>query len=299
MDISIIIVNYNTRKVTVECLDSIFTQTKDVDFEVIVVDNASNDDSVAVLAEYPNIRLIKSKENLGFGKANNLGFTYTIGKYILLLNSDTILLNNAIKIFFDEFEKLDKNVACIGTRLLSIDGSYNHSFGVLPSIAVTIKSILNLYLRILGIRLKGFDERTFDGLEKFEVQYVIGADLCIRRDVIEKLGLFDPDFFMYYEESEMQFRYHRSGYDMMIVSGPNIVHLECVSTQVKGKKYTYKNRKMFFCSMFLYMKKRYSYSKYLLFRFIFLFYFPVFFASYYSGKEKLGMIKMLFTSIKK
>ena len=97
MNISIIIVNYNTREVTKQCLDSIFKWTKDVSFEVIVVDNNSHDGSKEMLASYPNIKYVQSGGNLGFGKANNLGYKFSSGRYILLLNSDTYLLNNAIK----------------------------------------------------------------------------------------------------------------------------------------------------------------------------------------------------------
>jgi GT2 family glycosyltransferase len=121
----------------------------------------------------------------------------------------------------------------------------------------------------------------------------MGADMFLRSEVVDKLGLFDPSFFMYYEESELQYRYSKMGYRSMIVSGPEIVHLECASSKVKGKKYTYKQRRIFFESLFLYMKKRYSKIGYYIFRLIFLFQAPIFFANYYSFKEKLMMLKFI------
>lgn len=294
-NVSVIIVNYNTRKITCDCLDSIFKHTVGIYFEVIVIDNNSvKDDSILVLSQYPNIKFIKSNENIGFGKANNLALKYAKGKYIFLLNSDTIFLNNAIKIFFDSMQKLPANISCIGTRLMAADFTQNHSFEEFPSILSTIRNSLDLYLEPLGIKFKKFNERLFDGLECFEVPYIIGADMFIRKSVIDQLGLFDPDFFMYYEESEMQFRYSKAGYKQMIISGPEIVHFECASTKVQGKKYSYEQRRMFFTSLFIYMRKRYSLFKYIVFRICLIPRFPIFFAKYYTGSESFKMLFLLF-----
>ena len=101
MDVSIIIVNYNTRQLTSNCIESIFKYTNGVSFEVILVDNASTDGSIDFFTNDERIIFISSKENLGFGRANNLGYKVAKGRYIFLLNSDTLLLNNAIKIFCD------------------------------------------------------------------------------------------------------------------------------------------------------------------------------------------------------
>ena len=297
MDISIIIVNYNTAQITKQCLDSIFRNTKNIDFEVIVIDNASTDDSHELLTNYPNIIYIESSKNLGFGKANNLGYQYSSGEFVLLLNSDTILKNNAIKIFYEEFKKQPDDTACIGSWLLSPDGTINNSFGKIPSLKEACISTVNLYTNILK-KGKG-DAKEYDHNKIIEVGYIIGADLCIRRQIIEKLGLFDPDFFMYYEESEMQYRYHKAGYKMKVIPGPQIIHLECASTKVKGKKYTYKNRIMFFTSYFLFMRKIYSYCKYLFFRILFLFNAPIFFRPYYSKKEILKLLIFICSPLKK
>lgn len=297
MNISIIIVNYNTREVTKQCLDSIFKWTKDVSFEVIVVDNNSHDGSKDMLASYPNIKYVQSGGNLGFGKANNLGYKFSSGRYILLLNSDTYLLNNAIKCFVDEFDKLPPTVGCIGGWLRSPDGDITNSYGQIPNIYSAINNSFGLYLRGLGI--KPTQKKEYDDTAKSKhVEYVMGADICIRREVVEKCGMFDPDFFMYYEESEMQYRYRQSGYTSMIVPTPLIVHLECVSSKVENKKYSYSNRQTFFNSYMLYMKKTCSPLVYLFFRIVFLFQFPIFLASYYTLKEKLAMLALMFKPAK-
>lgn len=293
MDISVIIVNYNTKDITKQCLDSIYKWTRDVRFEVIVVDNNSNDGSKEMLECYPNIKYIQSGANLGFGKANNLGYKHSSGKYVLLLNSDTYLLNNALKNFVSEFEHLPEKIGCIGAWLRSSDGSLNNSYSYIPNLKSSFFSILGIYLRLLGRKSK-IKKVQEDITNSKEVEYVIGADICIRRNVIEKCGLFDPDFFMYYEDTEMQLRYNKAGYKFMIVSSPLIVHLECMSSKDVNKKYTYKNRKMFFNSYILFMKKRCTWFEYILFRIVFIFQFPIFLAPYYSFKEKVKMISLLF-----
>lgn len=297
IDISVIIVNFNTCKVTLQCLDSIFKYTEGVNFEVIVVDNASTrDNSQTMLSRYPGIIYIQSDKNLGFGKANNLGYKTAKGRYILLLNSDTYFQNNALKIFVDTFDKLPQNVACIGAQLLSPEGFENNSFGELPSFKNAAIATFGIYLYLLGLRKKG-DSRQSDKSNPFDVEYVMGADLCLKRDVIEENGMFDPDFFMYYEESEMQYRYKKAGWKAMIIPGPKIVHLECISTKDKSKKiYSYANRRMFLQGQFLYFRKRYSYPVYLLFRIMFLLNFPLFLRSYYSFAERLKLVCCLFSS---
>lgn len=299
MDISVIIVNYNTCAITRDCLVSIFKYTRDVDFEVIVVDNDSQrDDSKSVLSIYPGIVYIQSEKNLGFGKANNLGYQHAKGRYVLLLNSDTYLQNNALKCFVEEFDKLSSDVACIGSQLLSADGTNNNSFGELPSFSSAARSCFGLYLGALGIKFKHVLQIKESATEPFWVPYVTGADICIRRGAIEKNGLFDPDFFMYYEETELQHRYQKAGYKSMIIPGPKIVHLECASTKgTTKKKYTYENRKMFLQGQFLYFRKNYSYPVYLLYRIMFLLRFPIFVVpSYYTWKEKIRLVGRLFSS---
>ena len=130
MDVSIIIVNYNTKDLIKTCIDSIYGQTDQIKFEIIVVDNASKDGSQQMIKnEFPNVILIESPENMGFGKANNFGAKHASGKYLLFLNSDTILLNNAVRYFFDFSEQNNANkIGALGSILLDIDNNPTHSF---------------------------------------------------------------------------------------------------------------------------------------------------------------------------
>lgn len=228
MDVSIIIVNYNTCDLTRNCLKSVFEQTKDIDFEVIVSDNGSKDGSIEMIkTEFPQVILIENNANLGFGKANNVGYRYANGNYVFLLNSDTVLLNNAVKCFMNEIKKLPDYIACMGCKLTGNNGKYIHSYGNFPTFwNEMLRSPFSL-LGKLRIGNKGFDSTPIIPIEEglFIVEYITGADLFVKKDVIDKCGLFDEDFFMYYEETEMQYRYKKKGYYSCLTAKPEIQHL--------------------------------------------------------------------------
>lgn len=291
MDVSIIIVNYNTCQLTKMCIDSIFKYTSGICFEVLVIDNASKDESYEVLSKDARIKYIYSETNLGFGKANNLGYEMSKGKYLFLLNSDTILLNNAIKYFFDTFENLPRNIACLGSVLKMKDGiTNNNSYSTFPSIYSNLCFFKELYLRMQRTK----KEKIFK--YPFEVDYIIGADLFLRKSVADKLGLFDPDFFMYFEDSEMQYRYHKAGYKSLIINEPQIIHLEGASSKsIKKNLLTGRKAVMYYTGMMIYMGKRYSGPKYLLFRLIAFLYLPLMI----HNKAPLKAIRLLFLTKKR
>lgn len=267
MDVSVIIVNYNTCILTRNCLQSIFEQSKDIDFEVIVSDNGSTDGSIEMIKnEFPQVFLIENNANLGFGKANNVGYKYAKGKYIFLLNSDTILLNNAIKIFFDVMQILPSNIACVGCSLVNKQGDLIHSYGNYPTFWNELLRRPFAFLKKFVKINQGFDTSPYIPInnECFIVEYVTGADLFIRKNVIEQCGLFDEDFFMYYEETEMQYRYRQNGYFSCITTKPQIQHL--VGGSNKSNRKMGKDLK----SMLLCYEKIYGKSRCMLFK-IFLF----------------------------
>lgn len=291
MDVSVIIVNYNTAEITKQCIDSIIKNTHNITFEILLIDNASYDNSDIVFSEDKRITYIKSNENLGFGKANNLGFKYSKGKYIFLLNSDTIIRNNAIKIFFDYLEGQDNKIAGVGTLLKESDGkTIGNSYGQFPTLKTTINSILSIYNGKL-LSIKDIKKYTKDTNEFF-VDYIIGADIFLRRNVVNELGLFDPDFFMYFEETEMQYRYSKHGYRMKIYREPDIIHLECASTNKLKKKYNYNQKYRFTCSWFLYMKKTHNILYYLIFKIIMLLYLPIVVKRQNTWKQNIKLIKL-------
>jgi len=230
MDVSVIIVNYNTRQMTAECIDSVLTHTHGVQIEIIVVDNASTDGSRQQFEADTRLTYIYSEQNLGFGKANNLGYQRASGRYVFLLNSDTLLCNNAIAMMCDFMDKPDSSqVGACGALLKNKDGQIIHSYGDLPGLGslwmqyVMMPILWRLHIYYMPQYRDNPAQRRKGS---FEVGYITGADLFIRRQVCEECGLFNPGFFLYFEETEMQHRYDRTGWKRKIIEGPCIVHLE-------------------------------------------------------------------------
>lgn len=245
-DVSVIIVNYNTEALLADCLESVYEHTQGVDFEVIVVDNASVDGSRDLVRNsYPAVRLLENAENAGFGRANNRGAALARGRYVLFLNSDTRLLNDALKAFFDYCEAADGTLGVVGCWLRGADGGFVNSYGVYPSYGSSIANRLEL---ALGIPAKPAGARQAGSACR--VACVTGADMFMRTDLFLEAGGFDEDFFMYYEETELQRRLSRAGYRHELIPAPQIVHLEEGS-----KKSRMRSRVMMERSMYRYFYK--------------------------------------------
>lgn len=229
MDVSVITVNYNTKKLTKNCIDSIFQNTKDVKFEVILVDNASTDGSKEFFEQDNRIKYIYSTTNLGFGKANNLGYKEASGKYLFLLNSDTLLLNNAIDLFYVIAEKdTNKNIGCWGTMLYDSNGKIADSYGKFLSMWRDL--FIQLFLVPLSVITKKplsafvneYNYKSTDGI----VDFISGADIFMKKSVADEYGLFDPHFFLYCEETDMQRKYYQHKVYSKIETIPQIAHLQ-------------------------------------------------------------------------
>jgi GT2 family glycosyltransferase len=227
MNVSIIIVSYNTKALLKQCLISVFEETHDINFEVIVVDNISHDGSQQMIRdEFPNVLLIESPENLGFGRANNLGAKYAQGKYLFLLNPDTIVLNNAVKILADFLDNNPEAGIC-GGNVFKENKKPSFSYEMLlPSILWELNKFLP-YKLIRLLQLLHWRNSNFNhtGQTK-EVGYIVGADLMINRNLFNQLNGFDPDFFLYYEETELTFRVRKAGYKIFSVPQAEIIHLD-------------------------------------------------------------------------
>jgi GT2 family glycosyltransferase len=271
MDVSVIIVNYNTKQITLDCINSIFEKTVDVDFEVILVDNNSTDGSREVFDSDSRIKYLYLNENLGFGKANNYGIERAVGEYVFCLNSDTILLNNAIFEFF-KFAKDSGHLGCIGSMLLKKDKTENLSYGKFPDWKEHFKlRVLGPVYNIFGKEyfLDEFNYRLNKKASSFAVDFVIGADLFVKKESLEKYGAFDPEFFMYFEETELQNRLTKNGCGSMIITTPRIIHLDGGSYSSESSKLTIRQMQAMI-SEFLYFKKTASWVRYFLFRFAFI-----------------------------
>jgi len=226
MDVSIIFVNYNTISLLCNAIDSVLAKTKEIDYEIIVVDNASQDNAQQVLQERFNntIFFLPLLENIGFGRANNEGIKIAEGRNIFLLNPDTILVNNAIKQLSDYLDgHVDVGVA--GGNLFNEDGSRQPSFSrYYPSIGFEISNLLHI--------LTLYDRQTFvDTSEPVEVKRVVGAAMMIKKQVIDEVGAFNPRFFMYAEEDELCYRINKVGYKIVHLPQTEIIHLDGRSFQ--------------------------------------------------------------------
>lgn len=267
MDVSIIIVNYHSADLVVECINSIYQKTENIIYEIIVVDNASEDDSVEKLSLIygSKIKLIVSEENLGFGKANNLGARYANGKYLFMLNPDTILVNNAIKILYDYLEKNPK-IGIAGGNLympeMTASPSYCLQFDTVEeekknaSWIYLIKKKFQDKLALQG-KVRPF-ETTFNySNEVKEVAYIFGADIMISKCLFDSIKGFDPDFFMYAEEEELSWRVTKKGYQIVNVPQAKIIHLEG-ATSKKRNDFSEKQFKMRMHGTLTYYKKCYG-----------------------------------------
>lgn len=275
MDVSIIIVNYNTKSLTSNCIDSIFEQTKGIQFEVILVDNGSKDGSRELFSRDKRLIYIYSEDNLGFGRANNLGYEKAQGEYLFLLNSDTYLVNNAIYLLWKQLKDLSRDsaegvVACAGCMLTDEYGDVVHSYAHFPTMwhsfmGATVYPVLwKLHIISSLPTTSNYDFDNQKG-DYFDVDYITGADLMVQKSVADELILFDPEFFMYSEETEMQHRYMKAGYRRIICLGPQIVHLEGQS----NRKASPARATQAMRSLFLYYKKTGAPLSYILFSLFF------------------------------
>lgn len=220
--VSVIIVNYNTQKVTSECIDSIFENTSGIDFEVILVDNASTDGSKEFFQKDSRINYIYNDENIGFGRANNVGVKIAKGDNILFLNSDTLLKNNAMKILSDYLD-LNPNVGICGGNLINKNGNPSYSFSrYYPSIYEELNS---LFFNILDKIRYGKNLNYNNTGHPMNVASISGADLMVKKHLIKDGNAFNEKFFMYYEDTELCFRIKKSGYLVHSVPEAKIIHL--------------------------------------------------------------------------
>ena len=237
MDVSIVIVNWNTCNILRDCLRSVYEQTHNLNFEVIVIDNASSDSSVEMLKdEFSQVRLIEDRKNRGFAAANNQGIAVSKGRYVLLLNSDTIVLNSAISktvYFADEH----KDAAVVGCRVLNRDCTLQPTCFMFPSVLNILLSFSYLYKLFAGSRFFGRELMTWWGRDEVrEVDVVTGCFMLVRQRAIEEVGFMDEQFFMYAEETDWCYRFNQAGWKVMFTPIGEIIHLGGQSSQrVRGE----------------------------------------------------------------
>jgi GT2 family glycosyltransferase len=225
VQVSIIIVNFNSGQYIVDCLESIYAQIKAVEFEIIVVDNGSTDGSLSEIGDkFVKICGIENSSNIGFGAANNIGARQAAGEYLFFLNPDTVLLNDCISMFIRFLSERGNDVVSCGGRLETAGSGYSVSFGNFPSVFQHFSDIgfRVLYKRFYNKHLSISPPCCFDSPQ--QVGYLSGSDIFIKKDIFLKMGGFDERFFMYFEDTDLFFRLSREGYKAFILPEARIVH---------------------------------------------------------------------------
>lgn len=237
-DLSIIIVNWNTRQLLLDCLRSL--EASQLWVEVIVVDNASSDDSaMAVRAAFPNVRVIENTTNRGFAAANNQAIAQSRGRYVLLLNSDTVVLPHALDRMV-AFADAHPTVGVVGAQLLNGDGTLQPSWAAFPGIR---SEVLGKNLRVC----RPYAE-TAAG-PAYAVDWVGGAALLARRTAIDQAGPLDEQYFMYSEETDWCYRIKQCGWEVCYLSTASVVHLGGQSSRqasLRMKTELYRSKLRFF-----------------------------------------------------
>ncbi|HUV03880.1 MAG TPA: glycosyltransferase family 2 protein [Armatimonadota bacterium] len=225
-DLSIAIASWNTRDLLDRCLESVYAASAGLAFETIVVDNASDDGSAEMVAsKYPDVKLIQNKLNLGFAAACNLAFKHSVGRYFLLLNSDTVVLDGALRAMVG-FMHSHPDAGAAGCRLLNPDGSLQRSCSRFPSLMTEFFDALYLSKLFPTSRLFGsYSMSYWDFDEVREVDFAGGSCLIVRREAVEEVGLLDESFFMYVEEADWCYRMWENGWKVYYFPDARVIHL--------------------------------------------------------------------------
>lgn len=222
MNISIIIVNWNTKDLLRDCLDSIYKTIDPLTHEIIVVDNASSDGSMAMLAtEYPQVKIIANKINRGFGAANNQGFAVMQGRYALLINTDAVLTAGAVQKLW-AFAEANPRVAIVCGQLLNADGSKQNSIAAFPTL-LTLAANTSLLEYLVPSR---YPSKRYEHAGPLEVDSAIGACMLIRKKALDEVSFFDDRYFFFFEETDMAYAMKRAGWRIYQVPDALIYHLQ-------------------------------------------------------------------------
>ena len=263
MDISIVVVNYNTQKLTLQCIDSIRTYlTGKVVYEVIVVDNCSSDGSQQALRNYAAennwLTVIESNGNYGFAHANNRGIRIAQGRHILLLNSDAYLIDDSL-IKAMQYLDMHKTVFGCGCALLQADGSIGISYGKFPVFSIVLREVIfNKFTHLRGCVPQHPDA-------VYDINLPCGAFFLIQHDLLNRIGLLDEAYFMYCEETDLARRAWNAGYSIVYYGPTKVVHLggqSSISDDNGNSKLTaWKKVRLIFYSSWRYYLRKHGFGK--------------------------------------
>jgi len=240
MDVSVIIVNYNTFELTCKCINSVYQFTKEVSFEIILIDNASAECNAGLFLEkFPGIVLIKNTENVGFAKGNNTGIKLATGNSILLLNSDTELIEDSISMCCKKLEQLQDKVGIITCKLVYPNGDIQKQCYRFPSISLKLLELFRVHkLFRAKNRAQKFMGSYFDNCSDIMPDYVWGTFFMFKRDSLRKMvdGKLNEDYFMYYEDVRWCYDFSKQNKKCYYYSQTSIIHHLSQSLKHKSNK---------------------------------------------------------------
>ncbi len=255
MQLSVIIVNYNSKPLIEQCIISVKKALHEIQGEIIVVDNNSTDGSKEYLPQhFADVKFMANARNLGFAKACNQGFKISSGKYVLFLNPDTIIPESSLSQCISFFET-HSDAGAIGVRMINGDGKFlKESKRGYPSPSVSFYKLFGLAAIFPRSKtLAKYYQGHLPEKEISSVEVLSGAFMMVRRDVFEKINGFDEDFFMYGEDIDLSLRVHKAGYENYYLGNISVIHL-------KGGSTTYNNKYVqdFYGAMKLFVKKHHA-----------------------------------------
>lgn len=285
MDLSIIIINYKSADHVLACIRSIYNETWKSSFEIIVVDNNSEDDSeTKILTVFPRVVWIQSGYNAGFARANNIGIRASKGEFILVLNADTIILENALDKTIRLFKTHTGAVAC-GVQLLNPDMTHQISGAHFKTGGLNVLlplPYLGRFIRFMGYELGSKVPSVKEVIALQEVDWIVGAFIMVKKEVLAVSGLFDEDFFMYSEEIEWCSRLRKHG-KLYLFEEPKVIHIgggtssDYYNTDNDNSNNLWsKKAAQIIISMLLRIRKQFGLFYYLLVCFFFLAEVPIF-----------------------
>lgn len=254
-ELSIIIVNWNSRELLQKCLSSIYDNTNMLTLEVIVIDNASRDGSAGMVErEFPQVSLIKNKDNLGFAKGNNQGFLQARGRYVLILNPDTEVVSDAL-LKMVKYLKSNKEVGAVSGRLVYPDGTFQRYYSRFP----TFLSILTTWFLPKALAYKSKPTRAYlmlddDFSKEIEVPQPAGSCLMVKRDLFLKECFMDEQFPIFFNDVDLCRRIYNKGKKIYVLPDVTIIHHWAKGGSEQGKKSLFLSGE-YFISMFDYFSK--------------------------------------------
>jgi O-antigen biosynthesis protein len=266
MELSVIIVSFNVRDFLKQCLLSVIKARENIECEIFVVDNNSTDDSCEmVLQEFPDVYLIKNEVNSGFSVANNQGIALSHGRFVLLLNPDTIVQEDTF-LKCIKFMKIHPDAGAVGVRMINGEGRF------LPESKRALPDPITAFYRIFGLSFllpssllfNRYHLTQIDSFETSPVEVISGAFMLLRREALDKTGLLDEDYFMYGEDIDLSYRLLQKGYTNYYYPDIQIIHFKGKSTSRKN----FADIRHFYKAMRIYVRKRISEQKFNTFHFI-------------------------------